>query len=272
MKNYFSLSMMSGFLFLLVLLACQNDPLEPEYGTFQLRFDNVVGTRDLRLDSSTTYTNGSGETFTVSRLNYFVSNIKLKKSDGSEYVVPQDSSYFLIMESDSLSRTVSLRNVPTGDYTEVSFVLGVDPERNKMGIDRRTGALDPAGTAAGMYWDWNSGYIFLKLEGTSPKAPVDATGKRNFMYHIGLFGGYDAAPGTLPTINNVKTISLPLATARLLPDGATNVTIKADVLKIFDGVKPISIAAKPNIMVARESEDVAANYARMFSVGGVQVN
>lgn len=275
MKNYFSLSIMSISLFLIVLLACQNDPLEPEFGTVQLNFDNVVGAQDLRMDSSTSYTNASGEAFSVSRLMYFVSNIRLKKSNGSEYVVPQDSSYFLVVEGNPASQSISLRNVPAGDYSSISFVLGVDSLRNTMGVDKRTGALDPAGAAAGMYWDWNSGYIFLKLEGTSPKAPVDATGKRNFMYHIGLFGGYSAAPGTIPAINNLKTITLPLAAhsgQNVLANGKTNVAIKADVLKLFDGVKPLSIAQTPNIMVARSSIDVAANYATMFSISRVQVD
>ncbi|RCR70219.1 MbnP family protein [Larkinella punicea] len=268
MKNTFLASGMSLFLFLTVLVACHNDPLEPEYGTVQLRFDNVVGAQELKLDS-TTYINGSGEPFTVSRFTYFISNIKLKKADGSEYVVPQDSSYFLTSQSNPASRTVLLRNVPVGDYTSINFVVGVDSLRNTMDIGKRTGALDPGGAAAGMYWDWNSGYIFLKLEGTSAKAPVDATGKRNFVYHIGLFGGYQTK-----TVNNLKTIQLALGTqpAHVIVNGKTGIQIKADVLKVFDGVKPLSIAALPTIMVSDSSKNVANNYATMFSIGTVQVD
>ena len=65
-----------------------------------------------------------------------------------------------------------------------------------MDVSQRTGVLDPSGAGADMYWTWNSGYIFFKMEGTSPAA----TGMGNsFMYHIGGFGGYSA-----PTINNIK--------------------------------------------------------------------
>ncbi|WP_229312894.1 MbnP family protein [Larkinella terrae] len=259
---------MSVFFFILVLIACHDDPLEPEYGSVQLRFDNVVGASDLKLDG-TTYTNGSGEPFSVTKLNYFVSNIKLKKADGSSYVVPQDSSYFLVMESNAASQSILLRNIPADEYTGIDFVVGVDSLRNTMDIAKRTGALDPGGLASGMYWDWNSGYIFLKLEGTSAKAPVDATGSRNFMYHIGLFGGYKTK-----TINNLKTIQLAFnpQTAQVVVNGKTNVQIKADVLKLFDGVKPLSIAKSPDIMVSDSSRNVANNYATMFSVGTVQVD
>ncbi|RRB04545.1 MbnP family protein [Larkinella rosea] len=267
MKNSHFLSAMSTMLFVLLLIACHNDPLEPEYGTVQLKFDNVVGTSDLKLDSAT-YTNGSGEPFSVSKLNYFVSNIKLKKADGSSYVVPQDSSYFLVMENNAASQSIMLHNVPAGTYTGIDFVVGVDSLRNTMDIGKRTGALDPGGAAAGMYWDWNSGYIFLKLEGTSAKAPVDATGSRNFMYHIGLFGGYKTK-----TINNLRTIQLSFNTkpAQVVMYGKTGIQIKADVLKLFDGVKPLSIAKNPDIMVSDSSRNVANNYATMFSVGTVQV-
>ena len=270
MKNSFLVSVMSTFLFLIFLAACHNDPLEPEYGTVQLKFDNVVGKQDLKLDT-TTYSNGSGEPFSVSKLNYFISNIKLKKADGSAYTVPQDSSYFLVSESNPASQSILLRNVPIDEYTGIDFVVGVDSLRNTMEIGKRTGALDPGGAAAGMYWDWNSGYIFLKLEGTSAKAPVDATGKRNFMYHIGLFGGYSKET---KTINNLRTIQLAFGSepAHVVINSTTGIQIKADVLKIFDGVKPLSIAKTPDIMVSDSSKNVANNYATMFSVGTIQVD
>jgi hypothetical protein len=268
MKSSILFAAMGTFLFLIILVACHNDPLEPEYGTVQLKFDNIVGTQDLKLDGAT-YTNGSGESFSVSKLNYFISNIKLKKADGSAYVIPQDSSYFLVSESSVASQSISLRNIPVDDYTGIDFVVGVDSLRNTMEIGKRTGALDPGGIASGMYWDWNSGYIFLKLEGTSPKAPIDATGKGNFMYHVGLFGGYKT-----PTINNLRTIQLTFGAepGHVVVNGTTSVTIKADVLKIFDGVKPISIAKTPDIMISDSSKNVANNYARMFSFDKVQLD
>ena len=64
----------------------------------------------------------------------------------------------------------------------------VDSLRNTMSIDKWKGVLDPGGSMMedGMYWAWESGFIFLKMEGTSSKAST-ANGK--FYYHIGLYGG-----------------------------------------------------------------------------------
>ncbi|MGA0557364.1 MbnP family protein [Larkinella sp. VNQ87] len=121
----------------------------------------------------------------------------------------------------------------------------------------------------GMYWDWNSGYIHFKLEGTSPVAPATASG-RVFLYHIGLFGGYRTK-----TINNLRTINLPLGTniARVSENGSIpRLLIQADVLQVFDGVMKVSIAAHPDIMVSSLSTGVADNYARMFRVVSVETD
>ena len=86
----------SGLLMFSCSFPDEDDDTDPiETGTIQLQFDNIVGDKDLQLDS-TRYMNAVGEDFTVSKLNYYISNIKLIKLDGSVFTVPQDSSYFLI--------------------------------------------------------------------------------------------------------------------------------------------------------------------------------
>lgn len=247
-------------------LACQtNEPKSDQPRRFSLVFTNMAGSQPLKLGN--TYKNALGESFTPTNFNYFVSNVRLTRTDGTDYVVPQDSSYFLIRQADSTRGMLNLSAVPLGEYKAVSFVVGVDSLRSTMDISKRTGVLDPAGDhtgANGMYWSWNSGYIFMKLEGTSPAAPVDATGKNNFRYHIGFFGGRDTK-----TINNLKTITIPFdKPVSYVRNTAHWVTIKADVLKIFDGPTPLSIKAYPEVMVSPYSVDVATNYAQMFSFGG----
>ncbi|GAB3554629.1 MbnP family protein [Spirosoma fluminis] len=262
--------MRQTFLFALMLfgsvtvgfLAChRNDAATPAMGSLVLTFDNVVGNQDLALNTGT-YQNTAGEQFTVSRLNYFVSNIRLKRTDGSDYVVPQDSSYFLVQEADPASQVVTVRNVPVGDYTGITYLIGVDSLRSTMDISRRKGVLEPAGGHnAGMYWDWNSGYIFFKLEGTSPQAPADPSGSRIFQYHIGLFGGYDTK-----TLNNLRTATVPFTNnvVAIQAGQTTPVAIKADILRVFDGATRVSIAQNPLAMVSPFSATIANNYTQMF--------
>lgn len=236
-------------------------------GQLQIRFDNVAGNQDLKLTTDS-YKNGSGETFNVTLFNYYISNIRLRKADGTEYTVPQDSSYFLVKESDPASQLITLRNIPVGDYTSLTYLVGVDSLRNTMDISKRTGVLDPAGGhLGGMYWNWNSGYIFLKLEGNSPQITKE-TGN-TFTYHIGLFGGYSGR-----TLNNLKTITVPFkgTIAQVSETKVPQVMIKADVLRVFDGPNRLSLRQYSDIAVANVSAEVAANYAQMFEFTGLKAN
>jgi hypothetical protein len=257
MKRIFSLIALTTILF----TSCKKDTVET-YDTnvkasLSIEFDNIVGSSDLQLNTGN-YTNAIGEAYKITTLKYFVSNFTLTKSDGSIYTIPQDSSYFLIDESVASSLKPTLK-VPEGEYSSISFIVGVDSLRNTKDISQRTGVLDPTGAASGMYWSWNSGYIFFKLEGTAASSPQ--TGNV-FQYHIGLFGGY-----TTPTINNLKTVTLNL-TARGVPkvkaNKATNVHLMADVSKVFTGTSNISFTTTSSVHGATGSAAIANNYAAMF--------
>ena len=231
--------------------------------TITLRFDNVAGDKDLVLNSGK-YTNAASEEFSVSILQYFISNIQFTLVDGKQFTVPQDSSYFFVQEDDSLSQQCTI-HIPPGQYKSVSFIIGIDSLRSVSRIDKRKGVLDPSAT--NMYWGWNSGYIFLKMEGISAAAPEDAIGLRKYRYHVGGFGGYNS-----PTINNIKKVELDLSSEGLdvKENSKASIFIKADVLKIFSGVTSLSIAEHYSIMFDTFSTVVADNYASMFSITAIE--
>lgn len=254
------------FMLALAIASCKKNDVgyNPNVKTkVVIEYDNMVGNQNLQL-GSTTYTNTAGENFTVSLFKYFVSNFKLTKSDGSEYVVPQDSCYFLVDESIASSLKPVL-TIPEGEYTKLSFVLGVDSLRNTMDVSKRTGNLDVTGTASGMYWSWNSGYIFFKLEGNSQASPQ---ADKSFKYHIGLFGGMST-----PTLNNIKTINIDLTSRGILKakyGRNLSVKVNSDALKMFSGSANVSIAANPVVMANSYSATVANNFANMFSHNSTQ--
>ncbi len=266
MKNFISKTLIAALSSSLLFATCKKDEVLPnnntpeELASMSVEFDNIVGGQNLFLNT-TNYTNAAGEQFNISQLQYFVSNIKLHKTDGSYYTVNADSSYFLIKESDAATRYARFK-APAGDYNQLSFVLGVDSLRSTMDISKRTGVLDPAGGHDGMYWGWNSGYIFFKMEGISPVAPVDPTGQRKFRYHIGGFGGYSA-----PTLNNIKTITIDLTAsgiAQARKGRNSNIHLMVDVMKAFNGSTTLSIAANPSVMFSDYSVNIANNYTSMF--------
>lgn len=257
----------------LFLTACsKNSEPTPEFdesklAPFSVEFDNIMGDRTLTLNNTTApYTNAAGEAFSVSQLQYFISNIKLSTAQGKTYTVKQDDSYFLIKASDKGTRFAKV-NVPEGDYTKLTFTIGVDSLRSTMDISQRKGVLDPAGGMTdGMYWGWNSGYIFFKFEGNSTAISDDVngdpTGKKQFRYHIGGFGGYSS-----PTINNIKTVTIDLnaaGIAKVRKDRQSNVHLFVDVMKFFNGSNSFSIAAHPTVMFSTYSTSIAQNLSQMF--------
>lgn len=256
---------MKHILFIAVVAAmsftsCKKDNNNPYNsnvkGELSIEFDNIAGASDLQLNTGS-YTNNSGETFTVTKLKYYVSNFVLTKTDGTVYTVPQDSCYFLVDEADEASELAQL-HVPEGEYKTLQFTLGIDSLRNTKDISERTGVLDPTGLAADMYWGWNSGYIFFKIEGNS-----SASAMGNFAYHIGGFGGYNSA-----TINNIKQFSFDLS-QRGMPQvqagKKTNIHLLVDVMKLFNGPNTLSIAAHSMVMFDPYSTSIAGNFSSMLA-------
>ena len=246
------------FILSLTMVGCDDeDPLPEETGQLTIEFDNRVGEENLELSKD--YVNAGGETFQIAKLNYYISNIVLKTNDGKEFVVPQDSSYFLIMEEQEDSQEVHLKNVPSGNYNQISFTIGVDSLRSTMDVSKRPGVLDPAQGHDGMYWTWNSGYIFFKMEGTSPAAPLEQDNK--FYYHIGGYGGYE-----VPGINNIreKTVDMGSAVAQVRSEKNPQVHLHVDVLEFFSNPTNISIADHSLVMFSDYSTTVSANYVNMF--------
>lgn len=254
----------TSFIYLLSILSvffvgCDNDDaVNPnEKGSLKIEFDNRSGEEDLELDVD--YTNSSGETFRISKLNYYISNIRLRTTSGTEFIVPQDSSYFLVMEDQAESQVITLYNIPAGDYNEVTFMIGVDSLRSTMDISKRTGVLEPKPGHDGMYWTWNSGYIFFKMEGTSPAAPTEQENK--FYYHIGGFGGYDS-----PTLNNIRetTISMGSARAEVRANKTPQLHLHADVQEFFKTPNQFTIGEYSLVMFSEFSTKVSENYVNMF--------
>lgn len=262
-NNIFALLILSLAVFIASCDKNDSDINPNEKGSMTLHFDNRIGDADLVLNTGT-YNNALNQPYSLTMFNYFISNIQLHNTDGTVYTVPQNESYFLVKESDPESQEISLDNIPEGNYDKVTFTVGVDSARNTMPIADRTGALDPAGEAAGMYWMWNSGYIFMKMEGLSSVAPLDtASGTHPFFYHIGGFGGYSS-----PTINNIKTVALPFGSknAEVRNDVTPEAHIFVDAAKVLNGTTNLDFAAYPVVMFNAYSTNIANNYANMFAV------
>lgn len=159
------------------------------------QFNAMVQAQVLKMDS-TWYVNAAGDSITVSKFNYYISNIKFTRNDG--YVYAEHESYRINRHSNSPC-TFTVSGVPEGTYYKVEFSIGVDSVRNSSGA--QVGALD---ISQGMYWDWATGYVFFKLEGKFKSNhfpnPTD------YVMHVGTTPNYQTCQFNLGpnTINAVK--------------------------------------------------------------------
>lgn len=79
------------------------------------------------------------------------------------------------------THTVVTGVAPELDYQAVRFTLGVPKARNFIDLAHAAPPLD----VTGMYWVWQSGYRFLKLDGASP---IAGGGIEPFSVHVGASG------------------------------------------------------------------------------------
>lgn len=227
----------------------KNNDTEPNVqgtGKVVVEFENMVGDADLELNSKT-YKNSHGDDFTVSMFKYYVSNISLVKADGSKFKIPE--SYLLIDAENEASHLQTLENIPAGDYTAISFTIGVDSARNYAGA--QTGALDPLND---MFWTWDSGYIYVKFEGTSPQSTA---ANHKLTFHI---GGAKAPNNTVRTTTQTFNGDV----LRVRSNSKPQIHLAADVSALFFGPTIINFATLNFTMGGANSVLVANNYKDSF--------
>ena len=218
----------------------------PNAPVLTINFENVVGNKPLVFDS-VTYKNELGQPFTVTKFKYYISNISLTNSEGKTF--PFHDTY-LINEEEPTSKKIGIDYIPSGLYTSITFTIGVDSASNCSGA--QTGALDPINA---MFWAWNTGYIFVKMEGKS----VTSKSPGNLLeFHI---GGYKAP------YNCIRTVTLKLKKGlSIADDGYGYITIKADVAELFKTPTAIDFSKISSVTDFHNATTIADNYADMFSI------
>jgi len=250
------------FIFLLVFAAfvsCKKKEKEPEpepvveptTGILRVIMDNFVDDVPFKLNQN--FTNAKGDTFKLTKFNYYISNIVITKNDNSTFAEPE--SYHLI-DSSQNSVIISIANVPNGSYKSISLMLGVDSARNTSGA--QTGDLSPS---KNMFWTWSSGYIMLKIEGTAPKSGAN---NKMIEYHIGGFGGVNKTQRSF-------NLSFAGATANVNSNTASYVYLKTNVNEFFKTPNLIDFTTQYSQNSAGAGAKVYAdNYADMITFKKVQ--
>jgi uncharacterized protein YceK len=228
----------------------QPQPTEGANGTLQITMDLRWGPTLAPFSMNTWYVHpGTSDSLRFNNIKIYISNIKLKRADGTWWTEPE--SYRLVDANRPNGLSMNISNIPAGEYTEMQWMVGVDSARNVSGI--QSGALDPS---LGMFWTWTTGYIFIKAEGFAPAAP-----QGNFQYHLGGFSG----PNNSIQIRNFNISATPL---KIVKDANSQLSMRVNMARFWHGGVRVENTHTIHMSSAMAAQ-MAANFADGFMVGSV---
>lgn len=184
--------------------------------TITLHAHSKMGTSDFAYNTEVTNWEGRKVKFTLAQM--YLSNFSFRTDDGTDVAI--DDSYILIKPGTMM---YELGELPNAHYSRMDFLFGVDSVANTQ--------TDPASWPSGhalssnnpdhAFWSWNSGFIFVKVEGmVDTTADMSGTANAPFIYHIGT---------------NMLERELSLMAHQDI-DSDVAIDINVDYLKLFDGI------------------------------------
>ncbi len=183
-------------IFSLLITSC--DPKEPEEvkpAVLTVKIDSKWGSDPFEVQQ--VYTDSYGNRVRVDNFQSYVSMLTLIKNDGSE-VLLKDFHLQNFMDATTLTF-----EAPVGVYTGVRFGVGVPAAYNQHEDPAQYPSSHPLSVAGsqGMFWTWNTGYIFTKFEGKADTTGTEGADLlHNFTFHTGDTDGYSEFVSTSENI------------------------------------------------------------------------
>jgi hypothetical protein len=246
-RNVYKMGILTFFVLIPIFLFSQKTT-----SNVTLELNHFVGDKKLVLDDST-YFNSLNQSFTISKFKYYIGQLKFNRIDGTSYSI---ADYYLVSEDEEkkASKSISLNTIPEGEYQSIEFILGVDSARNCSGA--QSGALDPINA---MFWTWNTGYIFLKLEGKSKFSTAPGT---ILEYHI---GGYKQLE------NCIRKVKIPFnQSVKIGTTISVKIQLKVDIAEILKNPTTIDFSNIPVVNNPLNASVIADNYEDIFQLIEVQ--
>ena len=157
------------------LASCGGDDAEPLHS---IQFAALAGTESVTCGGTYTGLGASNAELTVQDFRFYVHDVRLIAGDGTETPLElendglwQNGEVALLdfengcgdMGNPQL-RTVIEGRAPSGEYTGIRFRLGVPESLNHQNPVEAAPPL----SLTELFWSWNGGYKFVRVEGSSP--------------------------------------------------------------------------------------------------------
>jgi cytochrome c peroxidase len=186
--------------------------------------------------ASLRYQTSAGETFSVTRVSYFVSHVELQRDDGS-WLAFSNSVGWLDFERNRDS--IRIEQVPPGEFRTVRFLVGLDPSMNHGNISQipPDSPLNP--DVNNLYWGWQSNYIFMAIEGLWRNSSGELDG---WAYHLA---------------RDTNAVRITLAAAMDITN-ETKVQMDFDLASLLNAPRPLSFVKDGTSTHSRDGDPIAA--------------
>lgn len=198
----------------------------------------MMGDQPFYMD--TVYVNAAGETFSITNLKFFISDIAFSRSNTAERAALSDTAaqgVYLVDVSEARRNAATgflhhttYFNMQEGDYSDIRFTIGVPRALNHSDPTQAPYPLNVGNTD--MFWEWNSGYIFFLAEGRSTVAA-------DSLLHLAVGGDTRTMPVSFGDIFN----AVPLIHVK--ENNVTRVYVKLDVQGFFKNPDGSPYSFKP---------------------------
>lgn len=264
MKNYIMASLLIPAL-AIGFTSCEDDDggdlIQPAAESYAVTIDMaqmVDGTAlMMNTDPNKPYTNASGQDYSVSRLQYLISDVTFNKVGSGSTTI---EGYHYVDLDDTTTLTYSpATKIPEGNYESISFTFGFDEEDN---VSRAYPALTT------INWNWpdmlGGGYHFMRLEGD-----YDSLGtSKIFRTHMGTARNDNNTPVTF----EANHLDITLDNSAITVDSDFSFSLVMDIAEWYEDTYQwdFNVYNAPIMPIYDAQKRLNENGATVFSIVNIQ--
>lgn len=230
------ITLIIGACFLLslaVLLSCK--PEEPidnteTYGKIAFSFSHKVNGLPLVIDTFQ-YTNTAGNVYLVNEIQYFISDVMLIRSGGTNVTIAENNGmHYVDTDLPATQQWSIAQDIPSGDYTSIVFTFGISETKNQSNMFVNPPEMN-------MFWPeyLGGGYHYMKLNGQW----LDTADNPNaFNFHLGIGQTYASNVIVIDSITgfvqNYFQVTVPASSFTISESATTTVALVMNVESWFN--------------------------------------
>ena len=215
--------------------------------TLQIEITPKVSGENLQ-PASFRYQTAAGETFSVTRVSYLVSDFALQRNDGSWLEISNSVEW---LDFDQNRNSIWLDKIPAGEFCSVRFLVGLNTNLNHADVTKFPASHPLNPNLNGLHWSWQGGYIFLALEGLWRNSSGQLDG---WAYHLAR-----------DTNATRTTLAAPLVVTN-----KTKLELDFDLATLLNAPQPLSFGKDGSSTHSRDGDPISAalvvNLAGAFRV------